>query len=864
MLVVLLVVLLAAAGLAALELKRRVEVARIANQQVNLLARLKEAEIDQVSAIVEALGPYRPWAEPRLREIVRRSDQPRERLHARLALLPSDPGQAEPLFQDLLRASTPEFLALRQALDRFGERFREPLWTRVLDARTDRAVRLRSAAALAAFDPTNPRWAEAAGPAVEMLVAENPAFVRDWIEAFRPVRPCLLEPLGAVFRDASKPVERTTATSYLLEFASDRPDLLFDLALDADERQVRNLWPVLEAHRQAAITVLEGELARTPNPIWSDRPLDPAWSAPSADLAGQIEGAAGMLSERFAFCLTLPLDRFAPVAEGLRTSGYRPIRLRPYATDGKLVAAAVWNRDGREWQMTLNATAEETKRQDADWKSKGFVSQDVACYHNPSVDHTAADSCAVLWLRAGPGDGDSRMYVAVPKGTESRDVSEALLQSGYQTWTRQTGQGKDGRLLESGICRKDDSVRTDVLPDQGFRPLDGFTVDLSTCRTVPAPCFNQRIGQYLVLAEERVRREAGSVEALLFRAVGRIASEQYRLALADVDSALAKQGDNLLAVYWHVQAAAGAGNRDAGLKDLALLRARGVKPSWLSFLEAVSSIRLGDAREGLKRLDLTIAENPADSELLYNAACAYALACHTSMSHPAKARAYANRAVALLRDALGRGYSNFTLFEIDFDLEPLRSHPGFDAILCNSHPAWRTMLVWHINSSARASFASRELFGLDPADQLRRSRELAGQGYRPAAISAIEGPAGGQLVIDSVWHRPITRDDDIESLARRQANAAALLVRLGKADRVWPLLRHRVDPRVRAWLYHRLGPLEADPNVLVSQFDQEQDVSARRGLILSLGEFPSSRLSEETRQPLVDRLLHTSPLKVAV
>ena len=48
-------------------------------------------------------------------------------------------------------------------------------------------------------------------------------------------------------------------------------------------------------------------------------------------------------------------------------------------------------------------------------------------------------------------------------------------------------------------------------------------------------------------------------------------------------------------------------------------------------------------------------------------------------------------------------------------------------------------------------------------------------------------------------------------LAERQARAAIALVRLGKAEEVWPLLRHSADPRLRSFIVNWLNPLGADP-----------------------------------------------------
>jgi formylglycine-generating enzyme required for sulfatase activity len=98
-----------------------------------------------------------------------------------------------------------------------------------------------------------------------------------------------------------------------------------------------------------------------------------------------------------------------------------------------------------------------------------------------------------------------------------------------------------------------------------------------------------------------------------------------------------------------------------------------------------------------------------------------------------------------------------------------------------------------------------------------------------------------------------------ERLAKRQANAGVALLRLGQAGKVWPLLRHSPDPRVRSYLIHRLGPLGADAGALVKRLEEEPDVTIRRALILSLGpeEFGEQAWTTEGKAVLVERLRET-------
>ena len=67
-------------------------------------------------------------------------------------------------------------------------------------------------------------------------------------------------------------------------------------------------------------------------------------------------------------------------------------------------------------------------------------------------------------------------------------------------------------------------------------------------------------------------------------------------------------------------------------------------------------------------------------------------------------------------------------------------------------------------------------------------------------------------------------DDKREKLAKRQANAAVALLRMNQPEKVWPLLKHSPDPRVRSYLIHRLGPLGADARAIVKRLDEEPDI----------------------------------------
>lgn len=97
-------------------------------------------------------------------------------------------------------------------------------------------------------------------------------------------------------------------------------------------------------------------------------------------------------------------------------------------------------------------------------------------------------------------------------------------------------------------------------------------------------------------------------------------------------------------------------------------------------------------------------------------------------------------------------------------------------------------------------------------------------------------------------------DETRETLAKRQANAAAALLRMNQSEKVWPLLKHSPDPRMRSYLIHCLSPLGADPATLWRRLDEEPDITVRRALILSLGEYSGKQLSPDVRKVFLPKL----------
>ncbi len=93
-----------------------------------------------------------------------------------------------------------------------------------------------------------------------------------------------------------------------------------------------------------------------------------------------------------------------------------------------------------------------------------------------------------------------------------------------------------------------------------------------------------------------------------------------------------------------------------------------------------------------------------------------------------------------------------------------------------------------------------------------------------------------------------------ETLAKRQANAAVTMLRMNRPEKVWPLLKHSPDPRVRSYIIHRLFPLGADLAAIIQRLDADPDPTIRRALLLSLGEFDDAALPVAARTALLPKV----------
>jgi serine/threonine protein kinase/formylglycine-generating enzyme required for sulfatase activity len=822
-------------------------------QAEKLVEAIVSAETTEVPRLVEQLGPFRRWADARLvRHAQQAPDDSKAHLNASLAMVRVSRDPVEFLYQRLLSAGPTELPVIRKALLPYKDGLIERLWKVVEQpGKGIDGQRLGAAAALAAYDPSSPRWDQVGEPVAVDLVGVPAVHVAAWKDSLRPVKSKLLPQLGIIFRDRQRrETERSLATEILVDYLAEEPEALTGLILNADDSQFAVLFPKLAEHAGRVTNLLKAELDRECQPRWKDSNLDPSWKEPDQALVQSIVAAYGLWDQRFALCQTMPLKDFPKVAEELRQSGYRPIRFRPYATDSNVLVAAVWTRDGKQWQMAHDLSAQEAQKRNDEYRAQSFRPVDVTDYLAGGHERYAA-----LWVKDSNGNRAGKMRVGLdPHQIPAED--RRLQKEGYWRDTTTALATMDGRVHCAAIWsrragREPRDEYMHMLNHVGENYLADLQVDVQIGQVARPPSTNEQWPQVLAYAEKALQANPADPGARFQRAMARTQLGENEKATEDLTWIIDKSPKKSPLLYLlRSLSNARLGKAKEAKDDVAKFEQLDRDFTQRAYLEAVVSAYLGEEAEGMKRLEAAINSNPEQANLLYHAACAYSVASGIFAGKDVKkADHFAGRAIELLENCIASGY--YPTIQEESDLDPVRHHPRYLGLLQAGKLERSYIAIWH----PRGDLISTQVHGADPIEHLCRCTKLVAGGFRPVSVSAAEIRAKQPLVTASVWHRPVVPDEDKEQLAKRQVNAAAALLKLGRPEKVWPMFRQSADPRVRSYLIHRFSPLAVDPQAIVQRLHQEKEVSARRALLLCLGEFGQKELPPVERDALLPQVL---------
>jgi hypothetical protein len=515
-----------------------------------------------------------------------------------------------------------------------------------------------------------------------------------------------------------------------------------------------------------------------------------------------------------------------------------------------------------------------------------FLPVDVAGYIATDKDGKPADRYAALWVET-TGDDDACLYVGITADEET-EVQDQLKEAKLIPRALHAMIGSEGRTRSCGVWGQPPggTITGQTYRDQFEGNFEQNQANLSAHLLIdmavsgaskPRPT-RERAQADLQRAEKKLKVKPDDLDSRLARAMANCRRGAYRKALDDLQVVIGKNPGAVSAEQFRVVALARLGKNQDVQAELEKFRKGDAPEHSKLYLAAFVAAELGEgADKAFEALGTALQKQPKNADLRYDAARALSLASRAiSRSDKVKGRHLAERCLQLLREAIKNDEADFGKMNEDADLDPIRDDPAFAEIIKAGRPDRRYAAAW----SSDVSFEATPIYGLDPAAHLRKCRELIAQGYRPASWSASRTETEGPLVTASVWHRPTVQQEVKERLAERQARAAIALVRRGRAEEVWPLLRHSADPRLRSFIVNWLNPLGADPKLIAAELDRldslathhpppatrkmdailfHPETSQRRALILSLGDIRHARADSRRARAILRQAARSLP-----
>jgi formylglycine-generating enzyme required for sulfatase activity len=480
----------------------------------------------ELAAGLVPLKSLKHYALPTLKKLYDDADPLSDsHLHLAIARLQLEDPDAELLptaLQATLQCRPEQLLPLTELLQPWSAQL-QPELRAVLQNNSESATRrLHAACLLGTWEAAGGRaesgsWSnpETADFVAAQLAEHNPVFVDSYQEVFRPQAQQLSKPLAKLFSNPETgDVPRSIATALLASFAADDAQLLAQLILDADPSSDKVLFPLLRSHREQAIQHLEAVLAQKLSPAWPDQPLNPAWQEPAPAVRARFEVAHGLIDERFAFCLDMPLPELISLSETLRSSGYRPTRLRPHAGPAAETPrmSAVWVRDGRNWAIHPALKQEDLPKPDVNAVRDALLLADVALV--PGNGPQAG--WLTLWSEPVVPNEERRCVVALAEAELNATIRQLSSQKFSSQLTLHIHHESSEPRLCTGIFSNVGPASDSLLAWTGFARIDSPQRDISAAVPEALPTDQPFAGLWFAdpLLESQLVRGSSQAEVL--------------------------------------------------------------------------------------------------------------------------------------------------------------------------------------------------------------------------------------------------------------------------------------------------------------------------------------------------------------
>jgi tetratricopeptide (TPR) repeat protein len=488
-------------------------------------------------------------------------------------------------------------------------------------------------------------------------------------------------------------------------------------------------------------------------------------------LAQQFRSAQGALEATYAFSQTMPLGAFTQVVEAMRKAGYRPLQVRPFDANGSVQVASSWIRDSAEWRYADGLTEQEAAQRNDAWVAEGFHANSVAGYLEKGRFLFA------LAATKDPAVTKSRLLFGVDEAAAWKDFSENR-STGVPPLSHHVALGENGEIRFSRVAYEDKTHTGSMhglsprvlLPDQSDLPW--YDVCLCDDRQTP-----QRYARQI-----QARKNASQPAQLSSRMQAEEALGLDEQVIATATKLLAAQANDGNALGTRARAYARLGRAEEARADVAALDAAAGDLVRVRLAAIVELWLGGGGAPALRPIDEVVLKKPKDGETLVNAASVYAEASAVAARQKKpEAQAYAEHAVSLIEQAPDLGLIGFQPSSAVWD--PLRLIDRFARL----EERLQSGVGYVFVRRGLDGYETKLLRGMDVTAHTLACRDLAAKGFEPWSIS-LAAIGSDRVAAASIWRRPLDRQA-LTTVARQNANAAALLLRLGEPQRVWPRCR---------------------------------------------------------------------------
>ncbi len=252
---------------------------------------------------------------------------------------------------------------------------------------------------------------------VQLLVAENPLHLNDWVDVFRPIGIGLLPALetALLVRPEDGGLETVNLANLISEYAVEQPRLVAGLLAKVGPTAHSLLVEALDKIPDA-VDAVSAELKsidkrsqdywnieRTGTDWWNDIARTPEAIATSPDeirkLLGSVADQTALIESHFILLHRVTTDQLTSAAQTLEPFGYRVAAISPMHSGNTERAMVLWKRDGRKSRWLWPATAEQLTAENSKLQAQGHFIADLAEY---SSDDFRTNRFAGVWTDSAP------------------------------------------------------------------------------------------------------------------------------------------------------------------------------------------------------------------------------------------------------------------------------------------------------------------------------------------------------------------------------------------------------------------------------------------------------------------------------